>query len=273
MRNKLNVAIIGDGTCGQANKVEFEALGHNVVVFGADRTPEDNAVIDSVDIIVGCVPTPLPSDSDTLDTSGVDEVIITFPNSIHIVRSTLPLEWGNPTNAIVFVVPEFRTEAVLTELASGNTDGTLYANKIIIGCHEGSGRNAEQFALELWQHGSISIMKTHEAIMTKLATNAFLATKVTFFHMVNAMCESAGLDYNAVKRGLNGDVINRNHTEVEGHGPHPFGLMGDPEAKCLPKDSRTFHTAAKDTLDASSAKFMETVINTNYYLGVPKAVQ
>ena len=75
-----------------------------------------------------------------------------------------------------------------------------------------------------------------EVIVAKLAENAYLATKVTFFHELAMLCEAEGIDFDGVRRVVTADPrINNDHSYVEqlGWQSHcfdkdvpAFGLLG-----------------------------------------------
>lgn len=58
-----------------------------------------------------------------------------------------------------------------------------------------------------------------EVIVSKLTENAYLATKVTFFHELARMCEAEGIDFEAVRQITTMDPrIGPDHSYVEQYG-------------------------------------------------------
>jgi UDPglucose 6-dehydrogenase len=72
-----------------------------------------------------------------------------------------------------------------------------------------------------------------EASLIKLADNAFLSTKVTFFNAIYDICQRHGYDYETVRDGIILDQrVGSAHTIV----PSPDDGMVGFGGHCLPKD-------------------------------------
>jgi UDPglucose 6-dehydrogenase len=78
-------------------------------------------------------------------------------------------------------------------------------------------------------------MTSDESEAVKLMTNAFFATKVSFFNEMRSLVDRLGLDWETVRAGVLSDGrIAHSHTQVPGpDGERGFG------GKCLPKDLAT----------------------------------
>jgi UDPglucose 6-dehydrogenase len=91
------------------------------------------------------------------------------------------------------------------------------------------------------------------AELIKYATNAFLATKITFINQMADLCEAVGADVHDVSRGMG----------LDGRiGPkflHPGPGYG---GSCFPKDTRALVTTARDAKVPVS--IVETVIEANH---------
>jgi UDPglucose 6-dehydrogenase len=90
------------------------------------------------------------------------------------------------------------------------------------------------------------------AEMTKYASNAFLAAKVTFINEVAALCERVGADVKAVARGMGLD--GRIGPKFLHAGP---GYGGS----CFPKDTRAFAQTGRD--HGVALRLTEAVIDVN----------
>lgn len=78
----------------------------------------------------------------------------------------------------------------------------------------------------------VHVVTSDESEAIKLFTNAFFATKVTFFNEMFELAAALHLDWNSVLGGILSDGrISHSHTQV----PGPDGKMGF-GGKCLPKD-------------------------------------
>lgn len=70
-----------------------------------------------------------------------------------------------------------------------------------------------------------------ESALIKLHQNAGLALKVVFANLMYEACQTYGVDYETVRRGVTADIrVGPHHTTVPGE--HGFGYGGH----CLPKD-------------------------------------
>lgn len=96
---------------------------------------------------------------------------------------------------------------------------------------------ARAFYAVLFPHAEISSVVYEAAALTKLACNAFYATKVQFFTEIYLLCNKLGLDYQTVRQlMLNNKWIHPQHTQV----PGPDGQVSFGGA-CLPKDTQALH--------------------------------
>jgi len=103
------------------------------------------------------------------------------------------------------------------------------------------GGDAENFAslFDEGFFGPVIITEPVEAMVAKLATNAFLSTKVIFANQVRQLCEKYNLEYLLVSQLLaNEGRLGESHWQS----PGPDGQAGF-GGKCFPKDMKTFETA------------------------------
>ena len=90
------------------------------------------------------------------------------------------------------------------------------------------------------------------AELIKYASNAFLATKISFINQISALCETVGADVHAVSKGMGLDGrIGRKFL-------HPGPGFG---GSCFPKDARALVRIAQE--HGVSSRIVEAVIEVN----------
>lgn len=240
----MNIGIVGNGFVGGATSL-FETRSSpydiNVIIYDKDtkkRSPINVRLEDflSCDLVFVCVPTPMNDDGSChvsiVNDCVLDLVKVGVNNSNIIVRSTVPV--GFCESLGVSFMPEFLTEKNWKNDYKNN-------NLWIFGLYD---KNDEKLKLKIRgligiahkeskiDHNNISFCSSGEAEMVKLARNAFLATKVSFFNEVYDFCQLKNLDFGIVSDLVGVDVrIGKSHTIVPGpDGKRGFG------GTCLPKD-------------------------------------
>jgi UDPglucose 6-dehydrogenase len=267
------VAVIGTGYVGLTSGAFLAHLGHDVCC--ADIVPEKVAALSRGEIpileegleqlvqeglacgrltfVVGaehavacrdfvflCLPTPEQADgsADVSYIMGVAHEIgpLLRPGSIVINKSTVPV---GATRAIrqalqrvdVAVVsnPEFLREG--TALADSRDP-----HRIVIGCDD---ETAGMRVARLFNNISAPVVLTSPASaeLIKYASNAFLATRLSFVNAVANLCEAVGADIRDVALGMGYD--RRIGFDVLQPGP---GWGGS----CLPKDTRALVRIGED---------------------------
>lgn len=90
------------------------------------------------------------------------------------------------------------------------------------------------------------------AELIKYATNAYLATKITFINQMADLCEAVGADVHDIARGMGLDG------RIGAKFLHPGPGYG---GSCFPKDTRALVTTARDA--GAPVTIVETVIDAN----------
>ncbi len=277
--NRRSVAVIGAGYVGLPSAATLAHFGHRVVLAEREpgrlaalrtgRMPIVEAGLDdlvagavaagnlrfvesAVDAVAGaefvfiCVPTPMSADG-SADLSFVEAVAKEIgshlrPGTIVVNKSTVPV--GSTTmveqvigRSDISVVsnPEFLREGTAVH-------DSLNPDRIVVGADDpqAAAKVGELFA----STGAPLIVTdatTSETI--KYASNAFLATKLSFVNALAGLCEEVGADSRDVLLGLGYDK--RIGFEFLRPGP---GWGGS----CLPKDTRALlHTAQEAGYDFS----------------------
>jgi UDPglucose 6-dehydrogenase len=179
-----------------------------------DFTTRLEHAVESSEIIFLCLPTPQSEDgsADLSRVMSVAEQITNHINSDKIIvsKSTVPVGtidkmrqiFKKITRHAVDVVsnPEFLKEGAAVQ-------DSLKPDRIVIGTR--SKRVIEKMT-ELYEPfvrtgNPILFMDEHSAELTKYASNAFLATKISFMNELANLCEQAGADVNLVRKGMGSD--------------------------------------------------------------------
>ena len=219
--------------------------------------------INSSSVTFLCVGTP-PKDDGSIDLSFITTAIkklakILEKDHILVVKSTvvpgttrdilIPLlekESGKKAGKDFSVVmnPEFLREGKAIY-------DFMHPDRIILGVEDPSG---EQVLKELYEpfHSQILKTKITEAEMIKYASNALLATKISFANEIGNLCKKIGIDVNKVMKGVGLDSRISPHFLGAGIG---FG------GSCFPKDVQALISWAKK--NKTQTFLLESVIKIN----------
>lgn len=191
-------------------------------------------------LVFVCVPTPQHPDGSADMSHVLDTVAEMAPvldsGSVVVVKSTVPVGSAalvaralGRSDVAVVSNPEFLREG------SALRD-CLNPDRIVIGSTD---RAAAERVASLYEGTQAPIMITDPATaeMTKYASNAFLATKISFVNSVANLCQAVGADAQQVLAGMGLD--RRIGNEFLSPGP---GWGGS----CLPKDTKALLRVAED---------------------------
>jgi UDPglucose 6-dehydrogenase len=234
MDSKEPIGVIGVGWVGLVTAACFADLGHRVVardilpekvaalsrgettihepelddllVRNAERltfTTDMDELLASAKLLFVCVDTP-PTRSGDADLSRVRAVVEELPadgEHVLIMKSTVPAGTGEAIRrdrpGLAYVsCPEFLKEG------SAVAD-FLHPDRVVIGADDGD-RAAGDAVAALYEPlgGEIVHTDVASAEMIKLASNAFLATKISFVNEIANVCEEVGADVGEVARGM-----------------------------------------------------------------------
>src|SRR5690348_5235903 len=228
------VGVIGVGWVGRVTAACFAELGHRVVARdilpekvealsrgevaihepgledllrrNAERitfTTEMNELLEGARLLFVCVDTP-PTYSGDADLSRVRAVVQELPEGsdhVLVMKSTVPAGTGDsirrdkPDLAYVSC-PEFLKEGTAVE-------DFMQPDRVVVGADAGDEAAADAVA-ELYKPLGGQILRTDvaSAEMIKLASNAFLATKISFINEIANVCEEVGADVGQVAQGM-----------------------------------------------------------------------
>ncbi len=232
---KPTIGVIGVGWVGLVTAACFAETGHPVVAvdINADKiealrsgaplpihepglpelveknrerltfTTEIDELLGAAKLLFCCVDTP-PTYSGDADLSRVEAVVGELPDDgdhALIMKSTVPAGTGaairrSKPDLVYVSCPEFLKEGSAVR-------DFLQPDRVVIGADPGSEWAADAIAAAYEPLGG-EIVRTDvaSAEMIKLASNAFLATKISFINEIANVCEGVGADVREVARGM-----------------------------------------------------------------------
>jgi UDPglucose 6-dehydrogenase len=234
------VGVIGVGWVGLVTAACFAELGHKVIARdilsekvealsrgevtihepgltdmirrNAERitfTTDMQELLDGARLLFTCVDTP-PTYSGDADLSRVRSVVAELPadsNHVLVMKSTVPAGTGQSIRrdmpGLAYVsCPEFLKEGTAVE-------DFMHPDRVVIGADAGDEEAADAVAAlyaPLGEEGVVLRTDVASAEMIKLASNAFLATKISFINEIANVCEEVGADVGEVARGMGSDT-------------------------------------------------------------------
>ena len=165
-------------------------------------TTEMSELLDGARLLFVCVDTP-PTYSGDADLSRVRAVVEELPagsEHVLIMKSTVPAGTGEAIRrdlpGLSYVsCPEFLKEG--TAVAD-----FMDPDRVVIGTDPGDEEAATAVAALYEPLGDVVHTDVSSAEMIKLASNAFLATKISFINEIANVCEEVGADVGEVARGM-----------------------------------------------------------------------
>ena len=234
MSEKEPIGVIGVGWVGLVTAAAFAELGHEVVARDIVREKVDSllrgevpmyepglaemleknrdrltfttdigAVLERTRLLFCCVDTP-PTYSGDADLSRVETVVDEVGDSREhalVMKSTVPVGTGRSigrrSNGLGYVSnPEFLKEGTAVS-------DFMKPDRVVIGANGDSAEFGDRVA-KLYEPLEAPIVRTDvaSAEMVKLASNAFLATKISFINEIANVSEEVGADVIEVARGM-----------------------------------------------------------------------
>ncbi|MDX6588881.1 MAG: UDPglucose 6-dehydrogenase [Solirubrobacterales bacterium] len=228
------VGVIGVGWVGLVTAVCFAELGHEVVARdivpekvealaagettihepglgemlrrNAERitfTTEIGPLLDRARLLFVCVDTP-PTYSGDADLSRVRSVIAELGGGsghVLVMKSTVPAGTGESIRRDLPGLPYVSCPEFLKEGSA--VEDFMNPDRVVIGADRADEAAADAVAA-LYEPLGGEILRTDvaSAEMIKLASNAFLATKISFINEIANVCEEVGADVGEVARGM-----------------------------------------------------------------------
>ena len=283
------VGVIGVGYVGLVTAVCIAHLGHQVVCLDVDEakvatlragavpiyepglddlmagardrltfTTSYDELCQASRVLFVAVDTP-PSPSGDADMSRVDsvvrEVVARGGERLLVMKSTVPVGTGERVTAelesagatsIGYVSnPEFLREGAAV-------DDVLHPDRIVIGSYRASDGDEVQ---ALFSQVETTVVRTSVATaeMIKYASNAFLATKISFINEIANVCEVVGADVRVVADGMGLD---------HRIGPHFLQAGIGYGGSCFPKDVQALKQLAGNS--GYHFQLLNAVIEVNH---------
>ena len=228
------VGVIGVGWVGLVTAVCFAELGHEVVARdivpekvealaagettihepglgemlrrNAERitfTTEIDALLDRARLLFVCVDTP-PTYSGDADLSRIRSVVAELDarsGHVLVMKSTVPAGTGESIRRDLPGLPYVSCPEFLKEGSA--VEDFMNPDRVVIGADRVDEAAADAVAA-LYEPLGGEILRTDvaSAEMIKLASNAFLATKISFINEIANVCEEVGADVGEVARGM-----------------------------------------------------------------------
>lgn len=283
-----SIAIIGTGYVGLTTGACFSHLGHDVVCAdvdedkvkrlqageipivekGLDRLVDEGLRSGKLRFVVGaaeaskdaefhylCVPTPQGADGAAdlsyLEVAAAEIASVLPEGSVVVNKSTVPV---GSTRVVARVLD--RSDVAVVSNPEFLREGTavsdfLQPDRVVIGSRD---QEAAIRVAALYSRIAAPIMVTDpvSAETIKYASNAFLASKLSFVNAIATLCEAVGADVNDVVLGMGYD--SRIGREFLRPGP---GWGGS----CFPKDTKALAKIAEDA--GYDFHFLEEVLRVN----------
>lgn len=282
------IAIIGTGYVGLTTGACFSHLGHDVICAdvdadkiarlkagevpivekGLDRLVDEGIRSGKLRFVVGaanaskeaefhylCVPTPQgpdgAADLSFLEQAAAEIASVLPNNSVVVNKSTVPV---GSTRVVARVLG--RSDVAVVSNPEFLREGTavsdfLQPDRVVIGSGD---QEASIRVAALYSRIAAPIMVTDpvSAETIKYASNAFLASKLSFVNAIATLCEAVGADVNDVVLGMGYDT--RIGREFLRPGP---GWGGS----CFPKDTKALARIAEDA--GYDFHFLDEVLRVN----------
>ncbi len=218
--------------------------------------------INSSDIIFICVGTPTKKHSLKVDLSylykSVKEIIASTKNKkIIVTKSTVPVGTGDEIEKIIKKKKKKNFEIISNPefLREGDAIRDFrYPDRIVIGSNNKKifKKMRTLYAPLINKGAKFFTTSRRSAELIKYASNAFLATKITFINEISNLCEKTGVNVEDISLGIGSD--NRIGSRFLRAGPAYGG-------SCFPKDTKGLVSIAdKNKINLSIVK---SVIKSN----------
>ena len=222
-----------------------------------------NESVEKSDIVFICVGTPTKKNSNSADLSQVYAAAKEISKSIKkfkiiINKSTVPVTTGDELEKIISKKVKKKYFSVVSNpefLREGEAiRDFIYPDRVVVGSNDNkSQRILKSLYSPLISKGAKFVStKRRAAELIKYASNAFLATKITFINEIANLCEKTGIDIEDISIGIGLDK--RIGSRFLRAGPAYGG-------SCFPKDTKALvSTADKFKTNLSVVK---SVIRSN----------
>jgi UDPglucose 6-dehydrogenase len=178
--------------------------------------------------------------------------------TVVVTKSTVPVGTGREVHRIIKAArPDAEVDVASNPefLREGSAIGDfMRPDRVVIGTDSARARDVlGRLYRPLNLHETPIVYTSREtAELIKYATNAFLATKITFINQIADLCEAVGADVQDVARGIGLD------NRIGGKFLHPGPGYG---GSCFPKDTLALVKTARDA--GAPISIVENVVTSN----------
>ena len=226
-------------------------------------TSDLSEAVKSSDIIFICVGTPTSKKNKSADLSFVFNVAKEISKNINkfkiiVTKSTVPVTTGDKIEKIIAKNKKRKFFEVVSNpefLREGEAIRDFrFPDRIVIGCNNKKiVKKMESLYMPLIKKGSVFYSTNRRgAEMIKYASNAFLATKISYINEIANFCEKTGVNVEEVSIGMGLDK--RIGSRFLRAGPAYGG-------SCFPKDTKAITVTAD--LFNTNLSIIKSVINSN----------
>lgn len=222
-------------------------------------------VLDNVDVVFIAVGTP-PGEDGSADMRYVLEVAKTIGQNMNkytlvVIKSTVPVGTAERVRNSIQIELENRNKDIEFDVASNPEflkegdaiDDFMKPDRVVVGVDSEKAKElmSNIYRPMMLNNFRVIFMDIPSSEMTKYASNAMLATRISFMNDVANLCELVGADVNMVRKGIGSDSRIGNKFLYPGTG---YG------GSCFPKDVKALiHTAEKNGYDMQVLKAVEQV--------------
>jgi UDPglucose 6-dehydrogenase len=214
-------------------------------------------------VIFICVGTPSREDGG-VDLSAVDEVARQIGESLNgyklvVTKSTVPV---GTTRRVERIIREHSPQPYQFEMASNPEflregsaiEDFMRPNRVVIGAESDQARAilTDLYSPLYLIETSFVMTDIHTSEVIKYASNAFLATKISFINEMANLCDKVGADVHQVAKAMGLDQ------RIGSKFLHPGPGFG---GSCFPKDARAFAQTGREL--GVPLELVETVIRVN----------
>lgn len=272
--NKEKINLLNKGIIPLYEPGLEELVKTNIEAKRLSYSDDINYAVKNSLICIIAVGTP-PKEDGSVDLSYVfkaakDIACVMDGYRVIVDKSTVPVGTSSKIAQIIKENTNFDFDVVSNPefLKQGNAiDDFLSPDRVIIGVDS---KKALKIMQELYspyfrKENRIIIMDIKSAEMTKYASNAFLATKISFINEIALLCEKTGADVEMVRRGMGADSRIGNQFLFPGLG---YG------GSCFPKDVRALiKTGEENNCETELLRAVEEVNKKQRYKFIDKILK
>lgn len=224
-----------------------ELLARNIHAGRLTFTTDYREAIPETDFVFICVNTPMGSNGGAdmryvrQAAAAIARTLTPSHRTIVVNKSTMPVGSGDMVHAILAEESADRAQFAIVSNPEFLREGSavrdmLHPDRVVLGS---SDRDAAEAVAALYEPFDAPVLITdlRTAEMIKYASNAFLATRISFINEVAQVCESLGADVRQVAAGMGLDKRIGPHFLDAGIG---FG------GSCFPKDVKALEYMAEE---------------------------